>query len=332
MSTSYLLDPEIRPAIEAFPKISIASEHLPALRELIARQYAFADLTDTGLSRDVIEVPGLKAGQPAVRCLKYTPTQGARPSGAYLHIHGGGYVMGAPEMSDARNVRLASALGITVLSVDYRLAPEHPIPAPLDDCYAALAWMSQNAKQLGIDPQRIAIGGESAGGGLATATAQWARDTGDYPICFQLLTYPMIDDRTGSAEKPGDPLTGEFIWTRDHNRTGWAYYLGDAVPAAPYVPARATDLSRLPPTWIVTAAMDLFRDENIDYAQRLLSAGVATELVVYPRVCHGFQQAADAQVTKRYLRDQLEALRRGLRIADQDLVTSGSRSPAPLNN
>ncbi|MHA7900481.1 MAG: alpha/beta hydrolase [Henriciella sp.] len=314
MSTAPLLDPEIRPAIETFPKISIAADQLPALRALIAQQFALVDLTETGLSRDIITVPGLEPGQPAVRCIKYAPKRPRDPSGAYLHVHGGGYIMGAPEMADARNVRLAAELGITVLSVDYRLAPEHPVPAALEDCYAALAWMSENAKQLGIEPQQIAIGGESAGGGLAAATAQLASQRAQHPICFQLLTYPMIDDRTGTDENPRDPVTGEFIWTREFNTTGWAYYLGDVAPAAPFVPARAEDLSKLPPTWIGTGALDLFREENIDYAQKMMNAGVATELVVYPSVCHGFQQAADASVTKQYLRDHLEALQRGLRL------------------
>lgn len=312
LSTLHLLDPAVRPAIEAFPEISIDRETLSALRQMFDQQAALADLTGTGIKREVTEVPGLQPGQPAVRCLKYSPNKSTEPTGAYLHIHGGGYVLGAPEMADARNVSLASRLGITILSVDYRLAPEHPIPAPLDDCYAALAWLSTNAERLGVDPRKIAIGGESAGGGLAAATALHACHIGEFPICAQILTYPMIDDRTGSAATPGDPLTGEFIWTREHNQTGWKYYLGGAQPDAPFVPARADDLSRLPPTWIGTGAMDLFRDENIEYAKRLLGAGVAAELIVYPRVCHGFQQAVDAPVTKQYLRDQSEALKRRL--------------------
>ena len=164
LSITRLLDPAIRPAIEAFPRISIRKEHLRELRELSAQQFALTDLNDRGLTRNVIEVPGLKTQQPAVRCLKYSPERPDRATGAYLHIHGGGYVLGAPEMADARNVGLAAALGITILSVDYRLAPEHPVPAALDDCYAVLAWMSTNADSLGIDPKRIAIGGESAGG------------------------------------------------------------------------------------------------------------------------------------------------------------------------
>ena len=140
-----------------------------------------------------------------------------------------------------------------MLSVDYRLAPEHPIPAPLDDCYAALSWLHENATDLGVDPQRIGIGGESAGGGLAAALAIKARDAGEYPICWQALTYPMLDNRTGSEAYPGDALVGEFVWTRELNQYGWQSYLGQAAPEAPQVPARLQSFEGLPPTWMFTA-------------------------------------------------------------------------------
>ncbi len=312
MTTRNLLDPEILPALEAFPQFSLEREGLPAIRQAAARLIQLADADAHGVVRKEISVPGLDPSQPSVPCLTYEPRERAAPSGAYLHLHGGGYILGAPEGSDERNVRLASQLGIMVVSVDYRLAPEHPAPAALDDSYAVLAWIHLNARELGIDPGRVAVGGESAGGGLAAALALLARDKGRYPICFQSLTYPMIDDRTGSALQPGDPLTGEFVWTRERNQLGWSYYLGNAAPAAPNVPARVEKLEGLPRTWLSTAALDLFRDENIDYAARLLRAGVSTELIVYPGTCHGFQMARDARVTKQYLRDQAEALGRAL--------------------
>lgn len=312
MTTQSLLDPEILPALDAFPQVSLAREGLPTIREAAARLIQLADADAHSVLRREVSVPGLDPGHPSVRCLVYEPRERAAQSGAYLHLHGGGYILGSPEGSDERNVRLASQLGIMVVSVDYRLAPEHPVPAALDDSYAVLAWMHLNASELGIDPGRIAVGGESAGGGLAAALALLARDQGQYPICFQSLTYPMIDDRTGSALQPGDPLTGEFVWTRERNQLGWSYYLGTSSPAAPYAPARAETLEGLPRTWLGTAALDLFRDENIDYAKRLLKAGVPTELVVYPGACHGFQMARNARVTKQYLRDQAEALGRAL--------------------
>ena len=154
-------------------------------------------------------------GQPDVRCLLSGKLNGQEDASGYLHIHGGGYLFGSPEGSDPMNLHLASILNIVILSVDYRLAPENPIPAPLDDCYAALGWFHENAAELGVDPERIGVGGESAGGGLAAALAIKARDEGEYGLCWQQLTYPMLDDRTGSSQYYGDPLVGEFVWTRE---------------------------------------------------------------------------------------------------------------------
>lgn len=314
MSTLHLVDPEILPALESFPDIELSAGILPLIREEAKKQLQLGDAEAVGILRDEVHVPGLRASDPPVRCLRYAPREAGPAMAAYLHIHGGGYVMGSPEMVDAFNLSIAAGLGITVLSVDYRLAPEHPVPAPLDDCYAALAWLNASAEELNIDPARIAVGGESAGGGLAAALAQRAHDAGEYPLCFQLLTYPMLDDRTGGAERPGDPLIGEFVWTRERNRFGWDALLGDAPRQAPHVPGRATSLAGLPPAWIGTAGLDLFRDENIAYAQALMAAGVAAELVVYPGCFHGFQRAEAARVSRRFARDHREALGRALAI------------------
>ena len=160
-------------------------------------------------------------GQPDVRCLLYGKLNGQEDASGYLHIHGGGYLFGSPEGSDPMNLHLASILNIVILSVDYRLAPENPIPAPLDDCYAALGWLHENSAELGVDCERIGVGGESAGGGLAAALAIKARDEEEYSLCWQQLTYPMLDDRTGSSQHYGDPLVGEFVWTRELNQYGW---------------------------------------------------------------------------------------------------------------
>jgi len=315
MTTRHLLDPEILPLIDAFAPLSLDKAALPIIRQSFADMVELTDAQSLGVVRREIHVPGLSAEHPPVRCLVYTPDSDAPHAGAYLHLHGGGYIISAPDNDDARNTYLCSRLGIVIVSVDYRLAPEHPAPAALDDSYAALSWMHQNAGDLGIDTDKIAVGGESAGGGLAAALALFARDEGTYPICGQLLTYPMLDDRTGSDSHPADPLTGEFIWTQDYNQTAWGYYLGSAEPSAPSVPARADNLDALPPAWISTGSQDLFRDENIDYAQRLLKAGVSTELIVYPGVCHGFQMMADARVSRQYYRDQEEALARALNVS-----------------
>ncbi|MDC0374295.1 alpha/beta hydrolase [Pseudomonadales bacterium] len=312
MSTKHLLDPQLAAIIEGMPDFVMNPETLPAVRAGMAQTTVLADATAHGVSREEIQIESV--GAPDIRCLIYKPAQSQAKAPAYLHIHGGGYIIGSPEMGDASNIEICAKLGATVVSVDYRLAPEHPVPAPLDDCYAVLAWMHNNASNIGIDANRIAVGGESAGGGLAAALAIKARDAGEYAICHQHLTYPMLDDRTGTAGAPGDPLVGEFVWTRPSNGFGWDSYLGDAPRTAPQVPARAESLAGLPPTWLLTGALDLFRDENIVYAKRLMSDGVFTELAVFAGACHGFQMAAESDQSKRYRRDFLAALGRGLAV------------------
>ena len=315
MSTKHLVDPELLPLLELAPGLDMTLERVAARRAEFNQMTVLGDAEAAEVERKEVFVPGLE-GDPPVRCLVYTPQGRATPSPVYLHLHGGGYMVGAPEMMDDSNIRVAADLDIVVVSVDYRLAPEHPIPAPLNDAYAALKWVHENEDALAIDPTRVAIGGESAGGGLAAALALKARDEGDYPICFQLLVYPMIDDRTGTPGQPGDPVTGEFVWTRHNNQFGWNCYLGDAERTAPQVPARADSLKGLPKTWIATAALDLFREENVAYAQRLMADGVATDLTIYAGACHGFQLMRDAGVSKRYVADFFGALKRGLNIDD----------------
>ena len=182
--------------------------------------------------------------------------------------------------------------------VDYRLSPETAFPGPLDDCYAALKWTHDHADELGIDQARIAVQGESAGGGLAAGLALLARDRAEVPVAFQCLTYPMIDD--GTAAEP-HPYTGEFVWTAESNRFGWGAFLGqkpggDGVSCYAAA-ARATELAGLPPAWIAAAALDLFLEENLDYASRLLRAGVPTDVRVYSGVYHGFPIAGDTTAT-----------------------------------
>lgn len=315
MSTKHLLDPQLAKAIEMMPSFTMSAETVAMVRAGIAQTTVLGDAAAKGVSREEVYIPS--ANGPDVRALLYQPMQSnaerspsTRPG--YLHIHGGGYLIGTPEMGDLSNIEICAELKATVLSVDYRLAPEHSIPAPLDDCYAALAWLHNRAADINIDPARIAVGGESAGGGLAAALALKARDAGEYSICHQHLTYPMLDDRTGTPDVPGDPLVGEFVWTRSSNLFGWDSYLGDAPRTAPQVPARAESLAGLPPTWLLTGALDLFRDENIAYANRLMADGVATELAVFAGDCHGFQMNPESDLTQRYNRDFLAALRRGV--------------------
>jgi acetyl esterase/lipase len=261
--------------------------------------------------RDV-RVPGAK-GDPDVLVRVYSPPKSATARPCCYWIHGGGYIFGSIDMSDARCVQTAESLDCVVVSVEYRLAPEHPFPAPLDDCYAGLAWTAAHADELGIDPERIAIAGQSAGGGLAAALALLVRDRGEIPLCFQMLIYPMIDDRNTT---PSSHLVTK-VWTRETNLLGWRCYLGhepgiDGV--SPYAAAaRAEDLRGLAPAFIGVGTLDVFRDENIDYAGRLLAAGVPTELHVYPGAPHGFEGLApQAEVSQRFSRDIAEALRRAM--------------------
>jgi triacylglycerol lipase len=199
------------------------------------------------------------------------------------------------------------------VSVDYRLAPEHPFPAPLEDCYAGLAWTAAHADELGIDRERIVIVGQSAGGGLAAGLALLVRDRAEIPLCYQLLIYPMIDDRNTSTSSQ---LVTK-VWTREANLLGWRCYLGHEPgvgDVSPYAAAaRAEDLRGLAPAFIGVGTLDVFRDENIEYAQRLLAAGVPTELHVYPGAPHGFEGLApQAAVSQQFLRDITDALRRAM--------------------
>jgi acetyl esterase/lipase len=307
--TRHLLDPELHAFVDAFPGLELTPEMLPMVRAQQDSMVQLGDPAAVGVSREEVAI---EHGDVSVPALLYRPGKAQGRGPAYLHIHGGGYVLGSAAASDAANLDICARLGLTVLSVNYRLAPEHPIPAPLEDCYAGLRWLHEQAQTLAIDPARIAVGGESAGGGLAAATAILARDRGEYAICHQQLTYPMLDCRTGQPGYEGDPLVGEFIWTRSLNRMGWSAFLGDAPAAAPQVPALLEDYAGLPPAWIHTVTLDLFRDENIAYAKALMQAGVATELVVLPGGCHGYQMSPNARLSHSYRASHLQALAHGV--------------------
>jgi len=292
-----MVAPELVGALEFFPDLDF-SKGLDAFRQpfdVASRPPLPPELAAVACSERF--VPGLD-GAPEVRVLHYAPpadARGSRP--AVLHIHGGGYVLGAPEMNDAMNRQTALAHDCVVVSVDYRLAPETAWPGALQDCHAALRWMAGHAAELGIDPSRIAVAGESAGGGHAAALALYARDRGGPAICQLVLDAPMLDDRTGTTSDP-HPHCGAFVWTPEKNRFGWSSLLGveaggPDVPEAA-VPARATDLAGLPPTCIVVGALDLFLEENLEWTRRLARAGVPAELHVIPGAYHGFGMAQGA--------------------------------------
>ncbi len=243
----------------------------------------------------------------------YQPTNEA-PRPGLLWIHGGGYIIGSAHDDIFCNT-FAEQVGCTIVSVEYRLAPEATYQASVSDCFVALNWMVDHAEELGVDKARIAIGGGSAGGGLTAGLALYNRDHNGPDVAFQLLIYPMIDDTHETAS--GHEITHPQVWNRDVSLKAWKMYLGDEYGSdnvSPYAAAsRATDLSGLPPAYVTVGTMDLFRDEDIDYAKRLMAAGVPTELSVYSGMCHGGEFfAPTASVSQRMLGDYVNALKRGL--------------------
>jgi acetyl esterase/lipase len=246
-------------------------------------------------------IPGPQ-GAPDVKLILIDPSPGAKGRGAFVYLHGGGYVLGRADQRLPVLQRLAENCACVLVSVDYRLAPEVRFPGALEDNYAALSWTYHHADELGIDRQRIAIGGHSAGGGHAAALAIAARDRGQIPIALQVLIYPMLDDRTGSS-RPAKPGTGDFIWMADQNRFGWSALLGVPAGSAQVpdaaVPARVANLQGLPPTFIGVGTLDLFFDEDMAYAARLKQAGVPVETVVVPRAYHGFDGFAPLAAASR---------------------------------
>ncbi len=244
----------------------------------------------------------------------YFPSGGAQTGSAALYLHGGGMIFGLEHLGDLYDQAVrdyVAASGVPMLVPDYRVAPEHPHPTPVEDCYGALVWLAEHASDLGVDPTRVAVMGDSAGGGLAAGVALMARDRGGPAIAQQLLIYPMLDDRPTTP----DPQLQPFLtWTYDDNVTGWGALLGGAVggdSVSPYAaPARADDLTGLPDTYIDVGDLDIFRNEDIAYAGRLADAGVPTELHVYPGCPHAFEALADeAAVSHRAISDRIRRLR-----------------------
>ncbi len=315
-STRHLVDPSLLPLLDQMPAFELTREILPILRQGfgarlgIVEDPAVAEAVET----ETRGIPG-RSGDPDVSIVFHRPKNRAGPSGAILHIHGGGYVTGdAASMAPAHRT-MSALLGCVIVSVDYRLAPETAAPGSVEDCYAALAWLMREAETLGVDQKRVGVMGESAGGGLAAALALLVRDRGEHHLAFQHLIYPMIDDRTCTSADP-NPYSGEFVWSSDSNRFGWACLLGaepGGADVSPYAAAaRAADLSGLPPTFIAVGALDLFIDEDIEFAQRLIRAGVPTELHVYSGAFHGFHFDQTAAVTLKANVDSVAALKSAL--------------------
>lgn len=314
MSSRHLVEPDLIPFIDAMPTMTLSADNLAAIRA--ARDGMLSQLPpfpDT-VSVEQRHIPG-PAGAPPVRTKIYRRKAGAALRPAILHLHGGGYIMGNPEFMGPQCALWADAFDAVVVGPAYRLGPETSYPGNVEDAYAALAWMVVNAAELGIDTARIAVAGESAGGGLAASLALLVRDRGEYRFCHQQLIFPMIDDRTATRTDLS-PMYGEYIWNKGSNQFGWASLLGQAPGGegvSPYAAAaRAMSLKDLPPVFMATGALDLFTEENLDYAKRLMADGVPVELHVYPGAPHGFMQAATARVSRAYARDAMAALARAL--------------------
>jgi acetyl esterase/lipase len=285
--------PELRRTARMLPKQVITPVTLPFVRA--ASRMMWRKKTDD------VEVLTIPSGVE-VRLHRPAAT-GIGP--ALLWIHGGGYVIGDAAQDDVLCRRFARELGCTVAAVNYRLAPEHPYPAPVEDCYAALSWLVGLPS---VDPTRVAIGGASAGGGLAAALALHTRDRDEIPLSAQLLVYPMLDDRTVQRSDLDNP--GHRLWNQSSNRFGWRAYLGDADPEVA-VPARREDLSGLPPAWIGVGTLDLFHDEDLAYAERLRKAGVQCEVMVVKGAFHGFDGIAPkAHVSRSFFESQCGVLRK----------------------
>ncbi len=318
------IDPEIRSVLDLVPHLDLTD--IPTARreraELAARAAA-GHVPPASVRTQDRRLPGWPEGEPDVIVRVHEPAEpssSTRP--ALLWVHGGGHVLGAAAQDDPMLQDLVARTGCVAVAVEWRRAPEDPYPAAVHDAYAALVWMAADPA---LDPERLVVGGASSGGGAAAGLALLARDRAEVRLAGQVLVYPMLDDReiTVSSREVRDPR----LWNDVSNRLGWGAYLsgleGQEVP--PYAaPARSTDLRGLPTTWLATGELDLFRDEDMEYASRLFAAGVPTELHVYPGAVHGFDLfAPDAGVSRRYRRDRDEAFDRFVGIAPSSWTEAG---------
>ncbi|AGL16074.1 alpha/beta hydrolase [Actinoplanes sp. N902-109] len=316
MSRRVLIDPDARGPLEEL--LAAMPGGFNAIPDIVERRAALASLFAPVEAPDrpgvVVEdrsVPGA-SGAPALSVRVYRPAGRSSEAlpGIYF-IHGGGMVMGDLDGEDAIATMLCDRVGAVVVAVDYRLAPEHPHPAPVEDCYTGLCWTAEHAAELGVDADRLAVYGGSAGGGLAIATALMARDRHGPRLAFMMPIYPMIDDRneTDSSYE----ICDIGVWDRSANTEAWAWYL-NGKPADQYAaPARAVDVKGLPPTFIDVGTVDLFRDEDIAFAQRLMAAGVPVELHVHPGSYHGAEIfAGGTALAERIWALRVDALRRAL--------------------
>jgi acetyl esterase/lipase len=287
--------PELRKPVRRFPVMPLESAWFRRLSRAAMPLMRSAAIPGVAVEQPIPGTPGVRIHRP----------ERLRSPAALLWIHGGGLVMGAAKQDDRICGETAAELGIVVVSADYRLAPDHPYPVPLDDCHMVWTWLARNASRLGVDPARVIVGGQSAGGGLAAALAQRLHDEGGVQPIAQWLFCPMLDDRTAARRELDE--VGHRVWNNRHNRFGWGAYLraepgGDHTPGYA-VPARRDDLTGLPPAWIGVGDVDLFHDESLAFAERLRAAGVATTFHSVPGAPHGFEAwAPKTTVSREFVR------------------------------
>lgn len=304
--------PELRDMLNLMPGGNFTREGLPAMREAMNGMPLGGTPSDPSVVISSRAIPGAK-GDPDVAVLVYEPVKKGAARPGILYIHGGGFIVGTAATTDLSCVHMAHEIGCVVVSVDYRLSPETAYPGPMEDCYAALVWFAENAEALGVDPGKIAVAGGSAGGGLTAGLCLLARDRKGPSIAFQAPLYPMIDDRNNTSSS--HEFTDERFWNRAKNIFGWEAYLGPLyggdVPIYA-APARAEDLSGLPPLYTLVGELDLFRDETIIYCTRLMQAGVAAEFHVYAGCYHGFDMMLNTEVGRRGESEIIQTLKRAL--------------------
>lgn len=307
------IHPELQSAAKTMPALQFNKGNLPFMRLLFKLPFLLPKKhPDVQIEEHTVQSIDMKS---RLRLRVYKPKNASTTLPVLLWFHGGGHIVGNLNQSDDYSLLFSRELGIAVVAVDYRLSPEWPFPASLEDAYCALKWVHDQANLLGITPKRIAVGGESAGAGLAASLSQLAFDRKEVKLAFQLLVYPMLDDRTKA--KPGETDKDFLVWTPSANYFGWESYLqqtpGSASVPPGSVPARREDLSGLAPAWIGVGTLDLFHDEDVAYAKRLQACGVDCELVTVPGAFHGFDSAnPNLPVARAFRRSMINVLKKHL--------------------
>lgn len=314
MMADYAFDKDFIPYLPELPTVQDFStvEKIQAMRAMRGEALQPIPPRDD-VAMDDRAIAGLGEA-PDISIRIYRPTKSSdTPRPGFLEIHGGGFILGNIEMMDGWCQMIAAEVDVIVVSVEYRLAPEDPFPAGIEDCYAVLHWIHDNADELGIDPDRVAIGGQSAGGGIAAGLALMARDKGGPPICYQLLEIPELDDQLDTPSMLAFQDTP--FWNRPNAVFSWKHYLGPDHRGEPSIyaaPARAKDLSDLPPSYVSTMEFDPLRDEGLRYAMGMLAAGVSVELHNYAGTFHGSAFLPEAEPTKRNTEEIVRILQRRL--------------------